>query len=222
MIGEVQFGDDPHGHAEWTRYEALLNRVLERYRARVICPYDSRVLPGSVIADAERTHPHLVASAACRASDRYVEPEALVGELPIAVPMPSGPPDTVVQDLSEPRAGRLAFIDAAASAGFAQERIDELEVGISELLTNAIRHGGGTATMQVWLGDTIECIVDDRGPGSDDLLLGFGPPGPGVDGGYGVWCARQVFDRVELSRSPLGGLRVHATASRSTGLAIGA
>ena len=28
VIGEVQFGDDPRQWAEWTRYEAALNRVL--------------------------------------------------------------------------------------------------------------------------------------------------------------------------------------------------
>ena len=133
---------------------------------------------------------------------------------------PSGPPDIVVHDLASPRAGRLAFIGAAAAAGFGQDRIDELEVGVSELLTNAVRHGGGTATMQVWMGDTLECIIDDRGGGSDDVLLGFAPPGASAIGGYGLWCTRQVFDRVELSRSPLGGLRVHAAACRSAGPAI--
>ena len=220
VIGEVQFGDDADGQAEWTRYEALLNRVLEQYSARVICPYDARRLPAAVVADAERTHPNLVAPAARRHSHRYVEPEALVGQLAIAMPEPSGPPDIVVDDLASPRAGRLAVADAAAAAGFGQDRIGELEMAISELLTNAIVHGGGTATMQVWMGDTLECIVDDGGAGSDDALLGFGPPSASDIGGYGLWCTRQVFDRVELSRSPLGGLRVHASTSRSSGPAI--
>lgn len=219
VIGEVQFGDDPDKHTEWTRYEAVLNRVLEPYTARVICPYDSRQLSAAILVDAERTHPNLVESASRCGSDRYVEPEALVRQLAIAVPEPSGPPDLVMGDVGSPRAARLAFVEATLAAGFSAERVGELEVGVSELLTNAIRHGGGTATMSVWLGDTLECIVEDRGAGTDDPLLGFGPPGSGVEGGFGLWCVRQVFDRVELSQSPLGGLRAHASASRSPELA---
>lgn len=214
VVGEVQFGDDTDGNAEWTRYEALLNRVLQQYHARVICPYDARSLPAAVIADAERTHPNLITHATRRHSKRYLEPEALLGQLAIALPEPAKPPTLVLEGVVSPRVGRLAFADAAAAGGFDPDRVGELELAISELLTNAILHGGGGATMRVWTGDTLECIVDDSGVGSDDVLLGFGPPSLGATGGYGLWCARQVFDQVELSRSPLGGLRVHASARR--------
>src|SRR3954451_21109659 len=51
VVGEVAFG--PAGrHPTWSRYEAVLNRVLARTRAWLLCPYDTRVLAPQILADA--------------------------------------------------------------------------------------------------------------------------------------------------------------------------
>lgn len=213
VIGEVQFGSTDRDWADWTRYEATLNRVLHRYPARVVCPYDERALPPSVIADAGRSHPFVLTAAGRADSASYVDPEQLCASLPAHVPVPEWPADVVLRAETSVRAGRQAFVEAARRAGFAADRMHELVVGVSEVLTNAIVHGGGSGFVRVWIGDPLVCVVEDAGNGVDDPLLGMRPPSTDASGGYGLWYTRQVFDRTEVARSPMGGLLVYLEAS---------
>ena len=210
VIGEVQFGTTEHDWLDWTRYEAALNRALARHAARVICPYDARALPPTVLADARRTHAHVLEPRGCQPSDTYVEPEALLRDLAGGlVVTPPDDPDVELAIGPSVREGRLAFASTAAAYGLPQPRVDQLTVAISEVLTNAVVHGGGTARLRIWRGTgRLTCVVEDGGAGSDDPLLGYVPPLPGAMGGYGLWLTRQLFDRTELARSPGGGLAV--------------
>jgi len=212
VIGEVQFGTTETEWAEWTRYESVLNRVLERYPARVICPYDARALAPAVVADASRTHPTLVGIDARRPSVAFVEPEVFVTPLPPARSNGDVFEATIVGARSV-RDGRRLFTEVARDVGFADERVDELAVAVSEVLTNAVVHGGGRATMRVSAErHEVLCVVADEGAGADDPLLGFRAPNGMSEGGYGLWFARQTFDRVEIERSAAGGLVVHLVA----------
>ena len=207
VIGEVPFGDAPDRLA-WTRYEAALNRALDRHAAHVVCPYDARALPSAVTHDARRTHPHLQGGDGSRPSGAYVEPEDLLRELARPVVAPAGPPDVVVDLDGSIAVARRAFAAAAMVWGLTAGRADELSLAVSEVVTNAVVHGGGVASLRVWCRHDLTCVVDDGGAGNDDPLLGYVPPLPGSLGGYGLWVTRQLFDRTELGRSPAGGLRV--------------
>lgn len=44
----------------WCRYEAAINDVLEDIPIWDLCIYDRRITPDAVLADVQRTHPHLV------------------------------------------------------------------------------------------------------------------------------------------------------------------
>jgi anti-sigma regulatory factor (Ser/Thr protein kinase) len=217
VIGEVQFGKTDRDWADWTRYEATLNRVLHRYPARVVCPYDERALPRSVVADARRTHPFVLTADGRSDSASYTEPERLCASLPVHVSVPEWPADVVLQGETSVRVGRQAFADAARQAGFADDRVHELAVGVSEVLTNAIVHGGGSGFVRMWIGDPLVCVIEDAGNGIDDPLLGMRPPSGEASGGYGLWYTRQVFDRTEVTRSPMGGLLVYLEASAVSG-----
>lgn len=215
VIGEVQFGDDPRQWAEWTRYEAALNRVLAHRRARVICPYDVRTLSSSVVADARRTHPHVVAPHGSRPSEAYTEPEALVAELPLAPMTPAGPPSLEASSVTSVRQARRAFAAMAASSGFSVDRIHELAVAVSEVVTNAFLHGHAPVRFRVWAEpDVITCVVEDSGRGDIDPLAGFRAPDDNDPGRRGLFFTRQVFDHVELTEGPTGGRSVHLTAKR--------
>lgn len=215
VIGEVQFGDSPRQWAEWTRYEAALNRVLAHRRARVICPYDVRTLASSVIADARRTHPHVVAAEGCMPSSAYTEPEELIAQLALAPFTPSGPPTLEATSLTSVRQARLAFAAMAASSGFSADRIHELAVAVSEVVTNAFLHGRAPVRFRVWAEpDLITCVVEDSGRGGIDPLAGFGAPDDSDPGRRGLFFTRQVFDHVELTEGPTGGLSVHLVAKR--------
>lgn len=214
VIGEVAFGDTAADWAAWTRYEAALNRAFERYEARVVCPYDARTLPPTVVVDACRTHPVLLSGAGSAPSVAYEEPEALARSLRVPMSIPTGAPVldlTVDHDL---RDARMAFRQVAAAAGFDTRRIAELTLAVNEVLTNALVHGGGPARLRVWDegGGELFCTVDDPGPGADDPLVGLLPPHADRHGGRGVWLVRQLFDRAELVRSDAGHTVALATA----------
>lgn len=215
VIGEVQFGDDPRLWAEWTRYEAVLNRVLAHRRARVICPYDVRALSSSVVADARRTHPHVVAAQGCVPSGAYTEPELLIADLPLAPATPQGPPTLEASSVTSVRQARRAFAAMAVSSGFSADRTHELAVAISEVVTNAFLHGHAPVRFRIWARPgVVTCIVDDSGSGSIDPLAGFRTPDDNDPGRRGLFYTRQVFDHVELIEGPAGGLSVHLTAKR--------
>lgn len=215
VIGEVQFGDDPRQWAEWTRYEAALNRVLAHRRARVICPYDLRTLASSVIADAHRTHPHVVATHGCSPSGLYTEPERLIAELPLAPAVPSASPTVQLAFVGSVREARSAFVEVASGCGFSVDRTYELAVAVSEVVTNAFLHGGSPVRFRVWARPgVLTCIVEDSGRGSVDPLAGFRAPADSAPGGRGLFYTRQVFDHVELTEAPTGGLSVHLAAKR--------
>jgi hypothetical protein len=86
IIGEVAFGDR---HATWTRYEAAINSVFAGTPAWITCPYDTRSLPQSVIADARRTHP-VIAGRLRSPSAFYEQPEELLHTLNEPMPPVTG------------------------------------------------------------------------------------------------------------------------------------
>ena len=78
---------------------------------------------------------------------------------------------------------------------------------LQPLIENAVKHGalqhpgGGTVTLRVhWVGDMLECVVEDDGPGA--------PPGEPRPGAFGL---RAVVRRVEL-KYPGARVRLEARA----------
>jgi transcriptional regulator with XRE-family HTH domain len=59
----------------WTRYESIINLSFATAPATIICLYDARSLPPSVLADAHRTHPNLAHAEGADASLDYLDPE---------------------------------------------------------------------------------------------------------------------------------------------------
>jgi anti-sigma regulatory factor (Ser/Thr protein kinase) len=209
VVGEVEFGTSDADRTSWTRYESALNTALHRHDARVVCPYDARVLPARIVEDARRTHPYLLTATEVRGSDRYLDAPTLFPLLPPTVAVPAATPD--VDLLVDVRLGsaRRAFAAVATDAGFDAESTDDLTLAVNELLTNAVTHGGGAARLRVWTsGADLTCVVEDAGSGVDDPLIGYAGPPPGSLRGYGAWLARRLFDHSEFLRSPTGGLSV--------------
>jgi serine/threonine-protein kinase RsbW len=70
-------------------------------------------------------------------------------------------------------------------------------VAVSEIVTNAIEHGGGRGRVRLWAADgEVICEVADEGDGVDDLQAGSRPPAVSAEGGYGLWMARSLCRRV--------------------------
>lgn len=204
VVGEVQFGDDEQSWADWTRYESALNRALADHRARVVCPYDVRRLTAEVVADARRTHPILLAPAGegSSPSDGYEEPERLVAGLHFEVALPVEEPD-VDMVIADVRAARHAFTLFASSL-LDDDRVAELALAVNEVLTNAVVHGVGKARLRAWATGpgAMVCTIEDEGDGTDDPLVGFVRASDDSAGGRGMWLARSLFDRAEVTRLP--------------------
>jgi serine/threonine-protein kinase RsbW len=86
------------------------------------------------------------------------------------------------------------------------QRLDDFVLAVNELLTNAVRHGGGKGRVRLWRrGDEVVCEVSDHGTGFDDTRLSAGTkPPPDTPGGWGLWLADKLSDRMEVDTGPSG------------------
>lgn len=141
----------------------------------------------------------------------------------------AGPGSDTAIALNVPFAGakslaRMRYAVAAhgAALGLAGERLEAMVVIVHELAANAVVHGGGRGRLRLWAGDdAVYCEVSDDGPGigSDGASAGRGPawpfnaPPPGYERGRGIFCVRQLADRVDI-RSGADGTVVTAAVIR--------
>jgi anti-sigma regulatory factor (Ser/Thr protein kinase) len=115
-------------------------------------------------------------------------------------------------------AGQLHGIRELA-AGFAQrcgasERAkDALLLVASELVVNAVRHGGGCGRMRLWRDrDAMWCQIADDGPGFADPRQADGQVGPLGRGGRGLWIVRTVADGLSIDTGEAGTTATAAVA----------
>ena len=192
----------------WVRYEAAINDLYASLPVWSVCPYDTRSNPAEVLDDVERTHPYLAAvDGGHRPNPRYTEPTAFLIERARKEidPLERSHPDLALTDPA-PAAGRRASAALAATTTLDRETIDGLMVGVSEALTNAIRHGRPPVELRAWAAPhRVLVIVRDRGSGPSDPYAGYLPRrGEQVDTGMGLWITRQVCSRVTLTQTPDG------------------
>jgi serine/threonine-protein kinase RsbW len=122
-----------------------------------------------------------------------------------------------VFDHSTITALRHAVASCAARAGLTSGRLDDFVVAVNELLTNAVRHGGGHGRLTLrHTGDQVICEVNDSGPGLTAPFGGDPPARPAADqpGGWGLWLAEELTDHFEITSGPAGTtVRVSSRAS---------
>jgi len=196
VVGEVQFGATPREWAEWTAYEAIINRAFANRPAWIVCPYDARVLPDKILEGATRTHPHVLTDA-WHESSHYGEPADVVRALtPPPEPLEELRPVGVGEDA---QAFRPRLSREMTAAGCSDVEIELMLLAAGEVLTNALEHSTGTPRLRVGcVGDRFVCEISDDGPGLDDPLAGYLPPSADGRGGAGLWVARQLTSRLEL------------------------
>ena len=201
VVADVQFGLDPAEWDLWTAYEAVFNRSFEHLPAWVVCTYNANGTPGPIIDGVWRTHPEVHAGDAWHTSDRFEDPDELLGELtPEPRPLSGLRSIGFGRDLEEFRDG-LARVLAAEKVS--DTTVLDMLLAATEIAENAIEHGGGVADVRVGHADgRFVCEVVDRGQGFDDPAAGYLAPRPGV--GRGLWVARQLTWRLEFFAAPDG------------------
>lgn len=116
---------------------------------------------------------------------------------------------------------RHALASQVAAAGLAGEVGDDFVLAANELVTNAVRHGGGSGRVTLRrLDDVVVCEVTDHGGGADALPVRA--PRADVPGGRGLWLAHQLTGSLLLTRRPDGvTAMVSACLSPTGGTASG-
>jgi anti-sigma regulatory factor (Ser/Thr protein kinase) len=194
---------------EWQRYESALNEALRTFPVTLVCTYPTARIEATIAASALRTHP-AVRNGQRRASPDFVEPtEFLRTEAPAALVPPAAA--VAMADPANLVRARRFVVERATEAGLPPPRIYDLTVAVSEILTNATRHGSSPTSLRVWTDrDRFLCQVEDHGPGGVHPLAGYLPPRGGPEDGRGLWIARQLSDLVEIATGPGGTtVRIH-------------
>ncbi|MGW0778527.1 ATP-binding protein [Streptomyces sp. NPDC002835] len=93
-----------------------------------------------------------------------------------------------------------------------QALTDTLALVVCELVTNALRHGGGRYTLQLSADPhTVTASVSDPSPA---LPRGRTPDLTGAQGGFGWHMIRRLTSHLAITRTPAPGKTIHAQLPR--------
>ena len=189
--------------AECERHEALLNLAFADAPAWwLLCPYDTQTLSSRVLDEARRNHPAVQDAGGHHRSAEYRGLDDI--RAPFDAPL-SDPPAGLdeLRFASHDLATVREWVDAYASrSGLGPSRSEDLVLAVNEIVTNSVRHGGGSGTLQMWdTGDAVICEIDDRGH-IDLPMIGREQPTLAQSSGFGLWIANQVCDLVQVRTFP--------------------
>lgn len=189
------------GWDAWLLYEVMLN-LIARDHIELHCLVQRSAVPHGVADPMSAAHPLLATGDSFRANPGYLTPRDQIAGLN-PWPVPDYPPHIVLldPDASSPR-HKLAELAADRLEPGALERF---QVAVSEIVTNAIRHGRRPIAVSIWASeDGITTSVRDAGTGLRDPLVGLLPPEPAQIGGHGMWIARSWSDWLHVISTPTG------------------
>ncbi|GAA3351264.1 sensor histidine kinase [Amorphoplanes nipponensis] len=187
-------GRTPEELAACVQHEALVNLALAERPIAIMCPYARPALDEAALADVLATHPTVIQGEGLLRSERYAATDVLAAaDRPL--PEPVGALHMSF-DLANLGRVRQAAVAQARRSGMPERRVNTVAVVVSELATNAIKHGGGGGTLRIWTGDgMLTGDVRDRGR-LDDPLAGRRPVPPTQLSGRGLLLVNLMTDLV--------------------------
>ncbi|MFE9688288.1 ATP-binding protein [Micromonospora sp. NPDC005806] len=101
---------------------------------------------------------------------------------------------------------RHSVTSCARAAGLDGQRLDDFVLAVNELITNAVRHGGGQGWLRLWRqAEELICEVADHGHGiSVRRLSDRSRPAADTAGGWGLWLARELSDAMAVETGAAG------------------
>jgi anti-sigma regulatory factor (Ser/Thr protein kinase) len=185
------------------QHEALIDRLFSDLHAEVLCPYDTSELAPQVIADAEATHSVLIDRTGRRPSDRY-DPERIAADCN----RPLEPaPKTAIERMADRATldnARWFAVAYGNRVGLEPFQLVDLEIALTELLTNSVLHGGGIGTFRLWSDQShLVCEVSDAGHISDPLAGRLPVPADQLHG-RGLLLVNRITDLVRMHTGPEG------------------
>ncbi|MFI8341881.1 ATP-binding protein [Streptomyces sp. NPDC085639] len=110
------------------------------------------------------------------------------------------------------RQAARAFLEALGQPAIGREQADTVVLVVSELVTNALRHGGGAYTLRLTAHPRcIEVAVADPSPRMPRMRA------PGLvdgTGGFGWHMVNDLSRAVVVTRGPAGGKTIRALLPR--------
>jgi anti-sigma regulatory factor (Ser/Thr protein kinase) len=202
VFGELPLCRTQEESDTWVLYEALLNPAFAHHPVTIVCGLDIREQPDSVLEGSWETHPRTM-NARWSDNGHYHPPEDIVRA---RTPAPQDVPGLrAVPTDTDPRALRVLLRSEMAAAEIAAQEAEKMLVAAGEVLANAHRYGGGARALRIGrVGERFVCEISDHGPGLEDPVAGYIPPGSHLANGAGLWVARQMTRRVDMLSSERG------------------
>jgi anti-sigma regulatory factor (Ser/Thr protein kinase) len=202
VFGELPLCRTQQESDTWIMYEALLNPAFAHHPMTIVCGLDAREQPDSVIEGSWQTHPRAM-NEGWSDNDHYHRPHDIVRARTPAPQDVSGL--SAVPTDGDAHALRARLLAEMAAAGVPEVDAAKMLMAVVEVLTNAHRHGDGVRAIRIGrVGERFVCEISDHGPGLHDPLAGYLPPHPGHARGAGLWVARQMTRRLEMTSSERG------------------
>lgn len=198
-IGEpIWASRSPEELVESQRHEALINIAFRRAQGWILCPYDVDALGPDVIDEAHRSHPTMVDGSRTRASEHYLDIDAI--SRPFDAPLAEPPASW--DGMNFARGGldavRTWAHRRASAFGFGEDRVTEAVLAVSELAANSLRHGGGSGSLRSWAHDA-SLVFEVRDHGHIAWpLVGRVRPEATNENGFGLWIVNQLCDLVQV------------------------
>ncbi|MFC7546001.1 anti-sigma factor RsbA family regulatory protein [Plantactinospora sp. GCM10030261] len=196
----------------WARYESAINHAYDEFPLWSMCAYDTRTTPSTVLMDVERTHPRFARPDGSHVpSHLYTEPVTYLAEDRPMLPDPLQATAPLIE-LTDPSPGAARSAVYAAHHGqLTPDDLDDLVIAVSEVVTNALRHGRPPVVLRLWsAADRVVVAVEDGGAGPKDPFAGLLPANNG-SGGLGLWITHQSCNHVTTQRGP-DGFTIRLTA----------
>lgn len=194
------------------RHEALINLAFASADISILCSYDARMLPQSVLSDARCTHPVLLQRGTDTVSPDYLDPADYLVTMDKPLLAPTDADSLEYQRDLRPVRAMIAAV--GQRSGLSPQRCADLVIAASEVAANTLRHAGGSGVVRIWSAAAeVLCQLEDGGYIANPLAGHWRPPDD-MTGGQGLWLVNQVCDLAEISTSKLGTtIRLHMSLS---------
>jgi len=206
ITGELGHSGNGGNFDGWDRYEAAVNTVWDDFPVWGLCLYDAATAPAAVFDVVERTHPRLVSASGTRqASSRFQEVADFEALPPTPDPLEGTTPMIELVDASAAEARRVLV--QVGRGHVADTIMNELLIGISETVGNALIHRRAPTTVRIWVTpDRLVISVHDQGRGPADPLAGLVPAADrtATTLGLGLWLVHQLDIDVALKHADDG------------------
>lgn len=184
---------------EWARYDSIVNQIFAEKDFRGFCCYNLRHVSADVIDLVRKTHTMVHEGAELRENPQYTDPASFVADID-QQPLPPSPrsASSMRVQATELHAVRAFVAEQAKRCGVTGDALHNLLVAVTEVATNAIRHGDAPVTLRTWSDDGLICEITDSGHWQPEGVITWEPPDSALESGFGLWGVGMLCDTVRV------------------------